>query len=213
MVKAVLFDLDGTLADTLQALANNVNAVLTEAGLPTHPLEAYRQFVGNGAKVLIERAAGDCYEDELLERFVQRYDRTCLEDTPPYDGVIKTLDFLKENGIRLAVVTNKPHAQSVKLVEHLFGDRFDAVFGSCPDYERKPHPQVVYLAMQTLGVTAQESVFVGDSDVDVKTAHAAGLACIGCAYGFRGEEELRSAGADELVYSFADLQKNRLIFA
>lgn len=212
MVKAVLFDLDGTLADTLQALANNVNAVLKEAGLPMHPLEAYRRFVGNGAALLVERAAG-YPDDALTARFVERYDRTCLEDTPPYDGVSETLDWLKAHGIRLAVVTNKPHAQSVKLVSHLFGDRFDAVFGSQPAYARKPDPESVLLAMQTLGVTASECVFVGDSDVDVQTAHHAGIPCIGCCYGFRGEEELTKAGADALVYSFAELQKNRLIFA
>ena len=212
MVKAILFDLDGTLADTLYALGSAANAVLAEAGLPTHPMEAYRQFVGNGAKVLMERAAG--YHDEtLLVRFVTEYDRRCLEDTPPYDGVPETLDYLKEKGIRFAVVTNKPHEQAVKLVTHLFGDRFEAVFGNQPQYARKPDPQSSQLAMQALGVSASECVFVGDSDVDVRTAHAAGLPCIGCCFGFRGEEELRAAGADDLAYSFADLQKNRLIFA
>ena len=212
MVKAILFDLDGTLANTLYAIGNAVNTVLSEAGLPTHSLEAYRVFVGNGAQKLMERAAG-YHDDALLSRFVELYDQTCLQDTPPYDGVVETLDMLKAQGIRLAVVTNKPHAQSVKLVSHLFGDRFDAVFGSCPDYERKPHPQVVHLAMQTLGVTAEDCVFVGDSDVDVQTAHAAGIPGIGCCFGFRGEKELKSAGADDLVYSFAELQKNHLIFA
>ncbi|MBE6763583.1 MAG: HAD family hydrolase [Ruminococcaceae bacterium] len=212
MVKAILFDLDGTLADTLQALANNVNAVLAEAGLPVHPLEAYRRFVGNGAKLLMERAAG-YHDDILLARFLERYDRTCLEDTPPYDGTIETLDRLIGQGIRLAVVTNKPHAQAVKLTRHLFGDRFNVILGSQPGYPRKPHPEAVLLAMQTLGVTAQECVFVGDSDVDVQTAHAAGMPCIGCCYGFRGEEELKKAGADALVYSFAELAKNRLLFA
>ena len=213
MIKAILFDLDGTLADTLEALANNVNAVLTEAGLPAHPLEAYRRFVGNGAKLLVERAAGERYSDALLEHFVDRYDRTCLDDTPPYDGVVETLDWLKAQGVRLAVVTNKPHKQAVRLTKHLFGDRFDGIFGAQPSYARKPDPEVVGLAMQTLGVTAEECVFVGDSDVDVQTAHAAGMPCIGCAYGFRGERELRAAGADEIVYSFAELQKNCLIFA
>lgn len=212
MIKAILFDLDGTLANTLEALAGAANHVLETAGLPTHPLDAYRQFVGNGAKVLMERAAGRS-DDMLLARFVTEYDRRCLEDTPPYDGVPETLDYLQENGIRFAVVTNKPHEQAVKLVRHLFGDRFDAVFGNQPDYGRKPDPQSTHLAMQSLGVTVAECVFVGDSDVDVKTAHAAGLPCIGCCFGFRGEEELRAAGADDLVYSFADLQKNRLIFA
>ncbi len=212
MIKAILFDLDGTLADTLYALGETANDVLKEAGLPTHPMEAYRQFVGNGAKVLMERAAGRS-DEALLERFVTEYDRRCLEDTPPYDGVLETLDMLKAKGIRLAVVTNKPHEQAVKLVNHLFGDRFDAVFGNQPHYARKPDPESSFLAMKALGVTTKECVFVGDSDVDVKTAHAAGLPCIGCAYGFRGEEELRAAGADDFAYSFADLQKNRLIFA
>ncbi len=212
MVKAILFDLDGTLADTLCALGGAANAVLAEAGLPTHPMDAYRQFVGNGAKVLMERAAGKA-DDTLLSRFVEEYDRRCLMDTPPYDGVVGTLDLLKQKGIRFAVVTNKPHEQAVKLVHHLFGERFDVVFGNQPCYARKPDPQSSLLAMETLGVTADECVFVGDSDVDVKTAHAAGIPCIGCAYGFRGEEELKTAGADELVYSFVDLQKNRLIFA
>ena len=213
MRKAVLFDLDGTLADTLQALANNVNAVLSEAGLPVHPLEAYRRFVGNGAKVLLERAAGKAYDDVLVSHFLERYDRTCLDDTPPYDGVLETLDWLKAQGVRLAVVTNKPHEQATRLTKHLFGDRFDAIFGAQPLYARKPNPEVVYLALEALGAAKNECVFVGDSDVDVQTAHAAGMPCIGCAYGFRGEEELRAAGADGIVYSFAQLQKNRLLFA
>ena len=213
MVKAILFDLDGTLADTLEALGTTVNDVLTEAGLPTHSMSAYRRFVGNGAKVLMQRAAGEAYHDDLLLQFVAEYDRRCLDDTPPYDGVLNTLDWLKAQGVRLAVVTNKPHAQALKLTEHLFGDRFDAVYGSQPLYARKPNPEVVLLAMNALGVVKEECVFVGDSDVDVQTAHAAGMPCIGCAYGFRGEEELKAAGADEIVYSFAELQKNCLIFA
>lgn len=212
MIKAVLFDLDGTLADTLAALANTANLVLAEAGLPTHPPDAYRQFVGNGARVLMERAAGK--DDETLyARFIEEYDRRCLLDTPPYDGVLETLDFLTEKGIRLAVVTNKPHEQAARLVGHLFGDRFAAVYGSQPAYERKPHPASVHLAATSLGVSVADCVFVGDSDVDVKTAHAAGIPCIGCCFGFRGEEELRAAGADDLIDSFAELQKNRLIFA
>ncbi len=213
MVKAILFDLDGTLADTLEAIGNVVNDVLAEAGLPTHPMSAYRRFVGNGAKVLIECAAGESYDDMLLSRFVTEYDRRCLEDTPPYDGVPETLDWLISQGVRLAVVTNKPHEQAVKLTKHLFGDRFDAIFGSQPLYARKPNPEVVYLAAKALDVSVTDCVFVGDSDVDVQTARAAGMPCIGCAYGFRGEDELKAAGADEIVYSFAELQKNRLIFA
>lgn len=212
MIRAVLFDLDGTLADTLYALGSTVNDVLHEAGLPTHPMDAYRQFVGNGARVLVERAAGRA-DEALFARFLAEYDRRCLLDTPPYDGVLETLDFFRAKGIQLAVVTNKPHEQAVRLVTHLFGDRFEAVYGSQSTYERKPHPASVHLAAATLGVPVSDCVFVGDSDVDVKTAHAAGIPCIGCCYGFRGEEELRAAGADDFIHSFADLQKNRLIFA
>ena len=94
MVKAILFDLDGTLADTLEALGTTVNDVLTEAGLPTHSMSAYRRFVGNGAKVLMQRAAGEAYHDDLLLQFVAEYDRRCLDDTPPYDGVLNTLKLL-----------------------------------------------------------------------------------------------------------------------
>ncbi len=215
MVKAVLFDLDGTLVDTLQSLCNAVNEVLKENGLPVHPVSAYRQFVGNGARVLIERASGvdDSKEiDRLLSAFLEEYDRQLLEDVKEYPDVTATLDTLLSKGILLGVVTNKPHDQAKRLVEHLFGLRISCVFGGCSAYPKKPDPESVCLAATSLGVSLDDVVFVGDSDVDVQTAHAAGLACIGCCFGFRGEEELRAAGADALVYSFTELQKNRLIF-
>jgi len=215
MVKAILFDLDGTLVDTLADLADAVNTVLAENGLPIHDYEAYRRFVGNGAKVLVELAS-DVHDEErlqpLVEQFLKEYDEHCLDKVRPYDGVIETLDMLNDKGITLGVVTNKPHIQAVKIVEHLFSGRFCCVFGGQTAYPKKPDPESALLAAQAMGVRIEDCVFVGDSDVDVYTAHAAGIACIGCAFGFRGEEELKSVKCDEIAYSFADLQKNRLIF-
>ena len=215
MVKAVLFDLDGTLVDTLADLADATNAVLERHNLPTHGYDAYRQFIGNGARLLVERAAGEEAKElhaVMLEEFVEEYNRRCLDKTRPYDGVLKTLDVLTNAGILLGVVTNKPHGLAVKLVDHLFDGRFGCVFGGSTAYPKKPDPQSALLAAQALGVDIDECVFVGDSNVDVFTAHAAGIPCIGCAFGFRGEEELLTAGADSIAYSFTELQKNGLIF-
>ncbi len=215
MKKALLLDLDGTLVNTLADLANATNAVLAASGLPTHPTEAYRRFVGNGARNLI-KAASDITDEqrlnEMLALFLSEYDRRLTECSCPYDDVIETLNILSESGIHSAVVTNKPHEQAVRLVKHLFGDRFSVVYGGCDAYPKKPDPQSVLLAAKAINVSVSDCVFVGDSDVDVFTAHNAGIPCIGCAYGFRGEAELKAAGADEIVYSFAQLQKNRLIF-
>ncbi len=215
MAKAILFDLDGTLADTLADLAYATNRTLEKHGLPTHPIEAYRQFVGNGARNLVAAAADakdEAFIDMLLNDFIADYKEHLLDRTRPYDGVIETLDALCASGLSVAIVTNKPHVQAVRLAQHLFGERFTVIYGGCADYPKKPDPASAELAMNALDVKASECVFVGDSDVDVYTAHKVGMPCIGCAFGFRGEEELRKAGADDIVYSFNELVKNRLIF-
>ncbi|MBQ3094762.1 MAG: HAD-IA family hydrolase [Clostridia bacterium] len=209
MANAILFDLDGTLVDTLTDLANTANAVLIRFGYPSQPLESYRRFVGSGARLLMERASGETDEGRitaLFEAFVEEYDRRCLETVHPYEGVLETLQHFKERGFAMGVVTNKPHRQAQTIVQHLFGDMFGCLFGGCADYPRKPDPQIVHLAAKALGVDVADCVFVGDSDVDVLTAHAAGIPCVGCAFGFRGEEELKNAGADRIVYSFTELQ-------
>lgn len=215
MAKAILFDLDGTLCNTLEDLANATNTVLVENGFTAQPLEAYRQFVGSGARILLARAMGvdgDDVPDALFERFLVEYDHRLLETVTPYDGVVGTLETLSAAGFSLGVVTNKPHEQAVKLVAHLFGDRFACVYGGQSAYPKKPDPTSAALAATACGVALADCVFVGDSDVDVFTAHAAGIPCIGCTFGFRGEEELRAAGADTLVYSFTEIVKNRLLF-
>ncbi len=215
MSKAILFDLDGTLADTLTDLALATNRTLEAFGLSTHPIEAYRHFVGNGARNLVATAAhtkDEALIDRLLAYFLADYEAHLLDHTKPYEGVAETIDALQSRGVRMAVVTNKPHAQAVRLTQHLFKDRFAVVFGGCDKYPKKPDPQSTRMAMEILQATADECVFVGDSDVDVYTAHNAGVPCIGCAFGFRGEEELRKAGAEDVVYSFIEIAKNGLIF-
>lgn len=216
MARAILFDLDGTLCDTLEDLANATNTILAANGVATHPLDAYPRFIGDGARVLLARAMGvDASEvsEDLFAAFLVEYDRRLLETVRPYAGVRETLDALIARGFKLGVVTNKPHAQAVKLVPHLFGDRFGCVFGGQSAYPKKPDPASVRLAAQALGVAVSDCIYVGDSNVDVFTAHAAGIPCIGCTFGFRGEKELIAAGADALAYSFAEIGKNGLLFS
>lgn len=215
MIKAVLFDLDGTLVDTLQDIANAANTVLAKHGFTAHDNEAYRRFVGNGAKNLMMQCAGVSEEsvlEQLYTDFLEVYDCGCLDTVRPYDGVTETLDVLAQKGYRLGVVTNKPHKQAVRIISRLFGERIACVFGGCNDYPRKPHIAAVQLAAKALGVNVSECLFVGDSDVDVLTARAAGIPCVGCTFGFRGEEELRTAGADRLINNFSELQKLVLLF-
>ncbi|MGN0171263.1 MAG: HAD family hydrolase [Acutalibacteraceae bacterium] len=210
MLKAVLFDLDGTLVDTLTDLANATNAVLERHGYQTHPTDSYRIFVGNGARRLVADAAGVFDEtviDSLLADFAEEYDRRCLETCRPYDGAVQTVKQLKARGVKLAVVTNKPERQAICIVHRFFGDVFSCIYGGTPDRPKKPDPTAVNEALHILGVQPTQALFVGDSDVDIYTAKNAGTASAGACWGFRGERELFGAGADRLLYSFDDLQK------
>ncbi len=209
MIKAVLFDLDGTLVNTLSDLANATNAVLKRHGYKTHPIERYRTFVGNGARRLISDAVGvsqDTATDCLLADFVKEYDRRCLETCQPYDGAVQTVTQMKTRGLKLGIVTNKPQRQAVRIARHFFGDMFSCIYGGIPDRPKKPDPAAVNEAMCALGVSPSQALFIGDSDVDIYTAKNVGITAVGACWGFRGEQELRSAGADKLIYSFAQLQ-------
>lgn len=211
----VAFDLDGTLLDTLADLAHATETVLRHAGLgrsdglPLHSLEEYRHFVGNGARRLIERAAGTAepaQSERLLADFLRVYDRDCLLHTHPYPGVPELLEALSARNLRLVVVTNKPEEQAVKILEHLFPKRpFAAVCGGRAGRRHKPDPAALLETLKAVGAEPETAIYVGDSDVDVKTAHNAGMPCAGAVWGFRGEEELIRAGADVLLYEPADL--------
>lgn len=211
MIKLVVFDLDGTLVDSVSDLADSVNAVLEEYGFPTHETEKYYRFVGDGTMKLVERALpSDVSDKELAEKihldFAKRYSEHCLDKTAPYEGIATALERLKACGIKTAVASNKTDAFAKKIVSELFvGHSFCKVLGSREGVMKKPSPQILLEIIKNEGVTAEQTLYVGDSDVDVMTGHNAGVKVCGCAWGFRGEKELLNEGCDYLAYKPADL--------
>ena len=210
MIKLVIFDLDGTLADTIGDLAAAANGALAAHGYPVHDIDAYRYFVGNGISKLIERAlpsgVSEQSRDEVFKDFTARYEHDCMRLTKAYDHMPELVSQLKQAGIRCAVASNKPDVFSKLIVEELYGeDKFDIICGKKDGCPAKPDPAVVFDILGKLGVSAKEALFVGDSNVDVHTAHNAGIKCIGCEWGFRGADELREAGADIIVSDPSDI--------
>ncbi|HIW74250.1 MAG TPA: HAD family hydrolase [Firmicutes bacterium] len=206
---AVVFDLDGTLADTLQDLAETANAALEEQGLPPRPPEDYPQLVGSGLEKLVERAAPSASaarREAVRQSFLRLYAANCLRHTRPYDGMPETLAALRGRGIPLLVVTNKPDVQARAIVESLFGcGLFAGIYGNRDGRRVKPDPALTLAALASVGAPPAEALFVGDSDVDVLTARNAGMRAAGAVWGFRGEEELRRAGADFLLHKPAEI--------
>lgn len=212
--KAVLFDMDGTVLDTLEDLKSAVNCTLAEFHMPQLSLEQVRCYVGNGARRLIEQAvpAGSSEEtvDKVLSWFKAYYERHCLITTGPYAGIIPLMERLKAQGIKMAVVSNKPDEAVKELAERFFPGLLELAAGQKDSVPRKPAPDMVELAMVQMGVTKAESVYVGDSEVDVLTAANTGLDCICVTWGFRTVEELKSAGAKNLVHTMEELEKEIL---
>lgn len=205
--KMVLFDMDGTLLDTLDDLRDGVNLVLERRGYPQHTTEEIRAFVGNGARQLMRLAlpAGtdDAEVESVLEEYREWYRVNYCIKTRPYDGVKEILASLRARGVKVAVVTNKPDATARQLAEKFFPGL--PAFGQRDDIPKKPAPDMVWNALQMLGVTARETVYIGDSEVDVETARNAGLPLIAVSWGFRTKEQLRSAGAEMLVDTMEEL--------
>ena len=205
MYKAVIFDLDGTLLDTLKDLANSVNYALREFGYPERTIDEVRRFIGNGVIKLMKRAAPDGIDEEAFEKcfntFRSHYLEHMYDNTKPYEGIMEMLSILKEKGVKTAVVSNKLHSGVVGLCEDFFGGQLTSAYGVNTEDERKPQPKNVFKALYDLGVGAEETVYVGDSGVDVQTAKNAGLKCIGVTWGFRSEEELLEAGAEYIAHS------------
>jgi phosphoglycolate phosphatase len=200
---AILFDLDGTLLDTLGDLHASTNAVLRQFGYPERTLEEVRQFVGNGARRLIEQAvpAGEqAHVDEVLAAFQTYYAAHCDILTRPYPGIPELLQSL-EGKYPLAVVSNKPD----RAVKELAAIYFPTLYarGESIDCPRKPAPDMVYMAMKALN--AEQCIYVGDSEVDVLTAKNAGVPCLSVTWGFRDEEILRQTGAEHFCHTAADL--------
>lgn len=204
--RAAIFDLDGTLADTLRDIADSVNHVLQRHGLPPHPAESYRDMVGNGFTNLIRVAVPFSLRDDtaavdfILNEAKEYYASHSLVATKPYPGILPMLEELARRGARLAVLSNKPDPMARAMVEALFpGIPFTAVRGEVGGMPRKPDPRAALVIAESTGLAAREWIFVGDSDVDMKTAVAAGMGALGATWGYRDSETLLAAGADLLL--------------
>ena len=207
-MKIAIFDLDGTLADTLEDLADAVNNGLKQLGYPIHPYESYKTFVGDGVQMLCYRALPDDKKDEttkLHELFNEYYSVHFLDKTILYPGIKETLEKLSNNGVILAVATNKPQNFAVKIIEKLLSNiDFIKILGGCTDREKKPDPAIIHEIIDELPI-GTKAFMIGDSDVDIKTANNAGISSIGCLWGFRTEKELSEAGADYIAEKATDI--------
>lgn len=205
----IIFDLDGTLLNTLEDLKDSVNYALNKYGYPPRNLEEVRSFVGNGAGILIKRAVptGTSPEDttECFQVFHDHYDANMHNKTCPYDGIYSLLTSLKVQGYKLAIVSNKYDTAVKSLCKDYYDDFIQVAIGESPEVAKKPAPDSVYKALEELGSTKEQAIFVGDSEVDVKTAKNAGLICIGVTWGFRNREVLEAEGADIIIDTPEDL--------
>jgi phosphoglycolate phosphatase len=206
-----IFDLDGTLLDTLHDLAASVNDALRSCDMPEHSVEDVRRFVGNGVRLLMERAVPDGASnprfDEAFSAFRRHYMAHSLDTTRPYDGIQETLAALKAKGCRLAVVSNKFYAATQELCRHFFADTIDVAIGEheAEGIRKKPAPDTVFEALRQLGVGKENAVYVGDSDVDIQTARNSGLPCISVLWGFRDRDFLINNGAETLISTPSEL--------
>jgi phosphoglycolate phosphatase len=200
---AIMFDLDGTLADTLADIATAANAVLIALGRPTHDVAAYRRFVGHGARWLFEQALGETHHDlaarakTMLESHFAEHGHPL---TQPYAGVTDMLDALSERGVVMTVLSNKPDAAAKHTVDAQFGRwTFAKVLGHREDLPLKPDPASARLICDELNIAASQWLYLGDSEVDMQTAKAASMFAVGATWGFRDRDELLAAGADRLI--------------
>ncbi len=211
MKKLVVFDLDGTLLNTIADLGNACNYALKEMGYSPHPLTAYNYMVGNGVRRLMERAEPDASPDTidmLLGKFREYYDEHCTDLTRPYPGIPELLAELQDKGVAVAVTSNKYQFAVNRIISHYFGDiTFAAILGEVPDRPKKPDPSIVFEALNIHPTPKREVLYVGDSAVDIETARRACVESVGVTWGFRPVSELRSAYADHIVSDPSEILK------
>lgn len=209
MIKTIIFDLDGTLLNTLEDLMISTNYALLEFGFPTHSLEDIRKFVGNGVKKLIERAVPiDCPQDvteKCLDVFKEHYSKNMYNHTKPYDSILEILKELHNKGLKIGVVSNKFDSAVKELCQKYFLNLVDIAIGQSDDVPKKPAPNGVFKAMKELSAEPSSTIYVGDSEVDVQTAKNSNLPCIGVLWGFRDRKDL--AGADYIIDNPCDILK------
>jgi phosphoglycolate phosphatase len=203
--KAIIFDLDGTLLDTLGDLADAMNLVLERNGHPAHPKEDYNYFVGEGVINLVRRTLPEDSRDEetiqrVVKEFKDEYSRRWDATTRPFEGVSEMLDILKQRGITTAVLSNKPHEYTIKCVERFLPpDAIDITQGVNDECPPKPDPTGSKRMVEELGIAPEEVVYLGDTNTDMETALKAGFLPVGVLWGFRSREELEEAGAEKIL--------------
>lgn len=212
MAKSLIFDLDGTLINSLYDIALSMNKVLEKHNYPTHNIEKYNYFVGDGAFVLVKNAMPNNSTDNEIETtlksFIEIYDKGIHNNTKPYDGIYEMLHELEKMKIKKSILSNKPHKFTLKYVENLFNNfEFLEVHGQKVDIPKKPDPTMAIKIATNLNTLCEEMIFVGDTATDIKTAKNANMISIGVAWGFRPVEELKDAGADFIAYTPMDIIK------
>lgn len=209
MYKLAVFDMDGTILDTLEDLKDSTNFALEKCGYPTRSYDEVRRFVGNGIRKLIERAVPEGLTVEQIDRvhevFTEHYKVHCADKTKAYDGIKPLLEKLRASGVKTAVVSNKADYGVQELCKEYFDGLFDYAVGEREGIRRKPAPDAVNEALRVLGMSKSEAVYIGDSDVDFETAKNAELPCISVLWGFRDEEFLREKGATLFVHDPAEI--------
>ncbi|OFX57401.1 MAG: hypothetical protein A2046_06410 [Bacteroidetes bacterium GWA2_30_7] len=219
--KAIIFDLDGTLLNTLDDLADSVNFILTEHSFPVHNIDAYKTFVGDGAFELISRALPESKRERdfiknLVIQFQEIYDKICLAKTRPYGNITEVLQILHQQNVNLNVLSNKPHQFTVSIVNHYFGDiSFSQIWGERIEFARKPNPASALEISKLIDISPSEIIFVGDSVIDIKTAISAGMMPVGVSWGYHSAKKLENAGCNVILEKPEDIlefmNKNRIL--
>lgn len=210
-MKFIAFDLDGTLCDTIADIADSLNRALAARRYPTFTTEQVKGMVGKSIAYMCQRAMPKGHEndwEQVKKDYFEDYARHLTDRTKPYEGIEEVLDELLRRGYKLAVVTNKPHAHAVAIVERLFkhhGDAFSAVQGQASKFLTKPDPETLNFVMNNLNVDPKDAIYIGDSDTDIIFARNAGMPSIGVAWGYRGEELLRQTGATYIAHTPKDI--------
>ena len=213
MIKACIFDLDGTLANTLDSMAYVANEILKGMGLKEQPTENFKYYSGEGADMLVRRCLKDAGDSELTHfeecraLYRKKFDEDPLYKVVPYEGIKETLQTLKNTGVKLAVCSNKPHIAAVKVIDKMFPGYFDLVIGQSDAIRKKPAPDGPLKAAAEFGASSEECMYIGDTRTDMETGTAAGMHTIGALWGFRDREELESSGAEIVAEKPEDLLK------
>jgi phosphoglycolate phosphatase len=202
--KAILFDLDGTLLNTLDDLGDSMNIVLSQLNYPIHPIDAYKYFVGDGLEMLVKRALPKGHDTIVFEKAYNlmraEYEKNCENKTDVYDGIAELLEFLQKAGIKRTILTNKPDDTAQKVVDKYFSKyNFDIVLGARDNVPKKPNPEAAFQIAERLNLNCSEFLYLGDTKVDMQTALSSGMFPVGVLWGFRKADELIESGAKILI--------------